>query len=247
MTKKFPIYKVRDPSDKDVVVMHNRFDISFRLLLVGRSGMGKTSYLTNIFLNTKLGYVDKFHGDNLFFFSPNIQEDNKLKVIISEKNVPKSNLFDEIEPLETIYDLLVEEARGYMEDGKPIPPSVIVIDDFGFSGAMSNQKRFNAIQKVFSNGRKFNVGIVVLIQAYSMVSNVIRSNATGLVIGNQSNAELERIEMENNYLMPKKNWVAMFRTIVREKHDALIINYSNSLQNIYQTKDFEVIDYKKYM
>ena len=143
--------------------------------------------------------------------------------------------------------MIYEEAREYLEEKKSIPPSVIVIDDFGFSGAMSNHKRFNAIQKVFANGRKFNIGIVVLIQAYSMVTNVIRSNATGLVIGNQSNAELERIEAENNYLMPKKNWISMFRTTVKEKHDALIINYSNPLQDIYQTKDFQVIDYKKYM
>ncbi len=38
----------------------------------------------------------------------------------------------------------------------------------------------------------------------------------------------------------------MFRDNVREKHDALIINYSNNFEQMYLSRDFEEIDYIKY-
>ena len=87
---------------------------------------------------------------------------------------------------------------------------------------------------------------MVLIQSYSQASNAIRSNATGMVIFNQSNAELELIEKENNYLTTRRQFLKMFRDNVREKHDALILNYSNGYDLMYMSNNFEKIDYAKY-
>ena len=67
-----------------------------------------------------------------------------------------------------------------------------------------------------------------------------------MVIFNQSNAELELIEKENNFLTTKKQFLKMFRDNVREKHDALVLNYSNGYELMYMTRDFDQIDYLKY-
>ncbi len=171
-----------------------------------------------------------------------------MRTIIEEKDIEERNLFETIDDdtLQVLYESLIEEFHESVAEGEKPRQKLIVIDDFGFSGQFSNQNRFGMIQKLFCNSRKFGISIVVLIQQYSQASNTIRSNSTGLVVFNQSNAELELIEKENNYLQTKKQFINMFRDNVREKHDALIINYSNNFEQMYLSRDFEEIDYIKY-
>ncbi len=248
MPNKLKILKVKDKTDKNVVKLDKLFDVNFRLLLVSRSGGGKSNFLTNIILNDKLKYKNIFDGDDIFIFAPNIMADEKMRTIIEEKDIEERNLFETIDDdtLQVLYESLIEEFHEAVAEGEKPRQKLIVIDDFGFSGQFSNQNRFGMIQKLFCNSRKFGISIVVLIQQYSQASNTIRSNSTGLVIFNQSNAELELIEKENNYLQTKKQFINMFRDNVREKHDALIINYSNNFEQMYLSRDFEEIDYVKY-
>lgn len=248
MPKKLKILKVRDKSDRNVIKLDKLFDVNFRLLLVSKSGGGKSNYLTNILLSDLMPYKNIFDGENIFLIAPNVMADEKLRMIIEEKDIPDGNLLDSVDDdtLGVLYDELVDTFHEYNSQGKKAPHHLIVIDDFGFSGQFSNQNRFGMVQKLFCNSRKFNVSIVVLIQSYSQASNAIRSNATGMVIFNQSNAELELIEKENNFLTTKKQFLKMFRDNVREKHDALVLNYSNGYELMYMTRDFDQIDYLKY-
>ena len=245
---KVKILKCRDRTDNHVIKIDKMFDVNFRLLLVSKSGGGKSNYLTNILLSDLMPYKNIFDGEDIYLIAPNVMADQKLKMIIEEKDIPEGNLLDSVDDdtLSVLYEELIEKfSEAVALDEKP-PNSLIVIDDFGFSGQFSNQNRFGMVQKLFCNSRKFGISIVVLIQAYSQASNAIRSNATGMIIFNQSNKELELIEAENNYLDTKKQFLKLFRDNVKERHDAIIINYSNSHDDIYMTADFEAIDYSKY-
>ena len=248
MPNKLKILKVRDKTDKNVIKLDKLFDVNFRLLLVSKSGGGKSNFLTNMLLSDLMPYKKIFDGEDIFIIAPNVMADEKLRMIVEEKEIPDGNLLDSVDDdtLSVLYDELVDTFHEFNSQGKKPPHHLIVIDDFGFSGQFSNQNRFGMVQKLFCNSRKFNVSIVVLIQSYSQASNAIRSNATGMVIRNQSNAELELIEKENNYLTTRRQFLKMFRDNVREKHDALILNYSNGYDLMYMSNNFEKIDYAKY-
>ncbi len=249
MKTKHRILKVKDKTDKNVIELGDLFNVNFRLLLVSKSGGGKSNYLTNILLSNNLPYKNIFDGEDVFLIAPNVMADEKLKMIIEEKDIPEGNLIDSCDDdtLSVLYETLIEKFTEATANDEPVPKSLIVIDDFGFSGQFSNQNRFGLVQKLFCNSRKFGVSIIVLIQQYSQASNAIRSNATGMVLFNQSNAELETIEKENNYLETKKQFTKMFRDQVKERHDCLTINYSNKHDKRYLTQDFEPIDYSKYL
>ena len=248
MPNKLKILKVRDKTDKNVIKLDKLFDVNFRLLLVSKSGGGKSNFLTNMLLSDLMPYKKIFDGEDIFIIAPNVMADEKLRMIVEEKEIPDGNLLDTVDDdtLSVLYDELVDTFHEFNSQGKKPPHHLIVIDDFGFSGQFSNQNRFGMVQKLFCNSRKFNVSICVLIQAYSQASNAIRSNATGMVVFNQSNAELDLIEKENNYLTTRKQFLKMFRDNVREKHDALILNYSNGYDLMYMSNNFEKIDYAKY-
>lgn len=248
MPKKLKILKCIDKTDRNVIKLDRLFDVNFRVLLVSKSGGGKSNYLTNMLLSNLMPYKNIFKGENIFLIAPNVMADQKMRMIVEEKDIPEGNILDSVDDdtLGVLYDELVDTFHEHNALGEKPPHHLIVIDDFGFSGQFSNQNRFGMVQKLFCNSRKFNVSIVVLIQSYSQASNAIRSNATGMVIFNQSNAELDLIEKENNYLTSRKQFLKLFRDNVREKHDALVINYSNDYELMYMSRDFEKIDYLQY-
>ena len=53
---KVKILKCRDRTDNHVIKIDKMFDVNFRLLLVSKSGGGKSNYLTNILLSDLMPY-----------------------------------------------------------------------------------------------------------------------------------------------------------------------------------------------
>ena len=241
LNKKLKVLKMIDKTDNHGVKVERLFDMSFRLLLVGKSGVGKSNLLGNIMLNEKFKYKNLFEGDRIFIFAPSVMADEKLKTIVEEMDIPNGNIFNEYsdELLLNVYDLLIEDFKDRMEDKEKIFPFLFIIDDFAFSGKFAS--RFNALAKVFCNSRKFSGNVICLSQTYTQVAKNIRNQATGMIIFNTNNRELNVIEEENNFLEDKKTFMKMFRENVKEKHDFFVINYSNKHSEMYLDKNFDVI------
>jgi hypothetical protein len=50
------------------------------------------------------------------------------------------------------------------------------------------------------------------------------------------------IEADHNYLETKKEFMKMFRNVMNEKHSFLVVNYTNSKEQRYLDKNFDVIN-----
>jgi len=240
--KKLKVLKVKDRTDKMTISVNRLFDLPMRLLLFGKSGHGKSNLLVGLLLNKNYGYDKIFDGDRIFLFAPSPYADEKLKIIIEEKSVPDSNVFDEYsdELLLEVYDMLVEDFKDRAEEGEPLKMSLIVLDDLSFSGKLAG--RFNALAKVYCNSRKYLISVICLSQAYTQIAKNIRSQASGMIIFNTSNRELKSIEEENNYLKGGKSaFFEMFRNNVLTKFDFLCINYSNDYKELYLNSEFKNI------
>mgnify|MGYP001200836126 FL=1 len=246
LNSKLKILKVKDKSDKhgkDIPVL---FSLPMRLLLIGKSGSGKSNLLINLLANEKFPYDKLFDGDRIFIFSPSLRGDEKLKTLIKYKEIPDSNLFEEYsdELLLELYEELVDDVSERLEENEKVEPALIILDDLSFSGRLAN--RFNALSKLYCNSRKFQISIITLAQAYTQVAKNIRLQATGMIIFNTNNKELGTIEDENNFLKSKKAFYNMFRSVVIERTDFLAINYSNNFKDLYLDKNFNFIDGNKY-
>jgi len=240
--------KVRDKTDNFATDIPTLFNLPFRLLINGRSGSGKSNMLVNLLLNDAYPYKQLFDGDNIYLFSPTASGgDYKLDVLKEELEIPDENAFEELddELIDDLYENLVDDYKEKVKDKETPDNVLIVIDDFSSSGAMSS-KRFNKIAKVFCNGRKFLISIVVLQQSYLHTNKTIRENSSGLILFNTSQKALETIEADNNYLKSKKQFLNMFRDNVKEARDFLVINYSNPFNELYLDSSFNVIDTSQY-
>ena len=237
------ILKMKDKSDDFTVDKGLLPKLPFRGIICGKSGSGKTSALGSMLLLPEF-YLHNFNGSNIYIFSP-LLNDFKIETIIKVKEIPDGNIsmnFDDT-LLGLVYDKLVEDFQHDMISGIIPEHKLIILDDLSFSGAFTSG-RFNNVSRVFCNGRKQNISIILTTQLYTHVLPVCRENASFLIMYNTSLKQLESVAEEWNYLSTKKSFIKMFRANVIEKHDFLCINHSGKSSEMYLNKNFEVINNK---
>jgi hypothetical protein len=235
------VYRVKDKADNHGV-NHELFDIPFRLIIVGKSQLsGKSNLVVNLILRDDM-YSKYFNGEDIYIVSASIDTDKKLQLLIEQKDIPQMNLYKKYneDELMDLYTLVEEEYKqAILQEDKP-KNKLIIFDDISFSGDLK-KKRFGVINKLFSNGRHINFSTILTAQTYSSILSSARENATGAILFNCTNKQLELIENDHNYLKTKKEFMEMFRNNVVEKHDFLVVNYSNPKDKRYLNSDFEPI------
>ena len=244
--KKYQILKVKDSTDDFTIDIPRIISVPFRMLVNAKSGLGKSNFLCNIFLNDAFPYKKIFKSDDIYLFSPTVKGDKKLEILAEELEVPDSNCFDELDDslIDDLYENLVDDYKEKISNKETPNHTLVIIDDFSSSGLMA--KRYNKLVKFYCNSRKFLCSIVILQQSYVHTNPSIRENSNALVIFNTSNKNLEKIEAEHNYLKTKKQFMEMFRSNVKDR-DFLLINYTNKQEELYLDSCFEPIDTDKYL
>lgn len=237
------LYRMRDNTDKHTIKKSGElFNLPMRLGLVGRTGAGKTSVIGNL-LARKDYYLGDFNGDDIYIFSGSLDGDAKLKTIINQLDIPKSNLFDKYDGgvLHTIYDHICELHNEAIEDKRTPKHSLIILDDVSFTGAMARHNaKDDAINRVISNGRKFLVSIIQTAQKYTQLSTTSRENLSGVMIGPSTLKQLELITADWCYLKDKNNFKDMFRRQTQNSHDYFIANIESPA--VYLAHDFSPLD-----
>ena len=249
MSKKLKLYKMIDKTDSNTTEKDIIDNVPFRMIICGRSGLGKTSLIGGLLLLPNF-YKNDFLGERIFLFSP-MKNDYKMSVIVKEKDIPADNIFTEYDDdvLNALYDSLVDEYEENLEDGvkdKKKLNSLIILDDMSFDGSLKSGM-YNAINRVFMNGRKNMISICVSSQLYVQISTGQRSNATSIFFYNSAMRQRELFETDNNYLQSKKQFFKMLDDNLKNKRDFIYVNYSNEKDKFYLDKDFNVIDTSKYL
>lgn len=248
--KKFKILKMKDVSDSFVTKKEQIFNLPMRLLIIGKSGDGKSGYLGNLLLRKEF-YRDDFLPENIFIFSGSVNGDKKLQTIIDEIEIPETNIFSgyDEDNLEGVYDHLVDEFNDNVEDGikdKKKLNSIVILDDLAFNNSFKDKGKNDMIRKVYMNGRKYSISIMILSQKYSAVSTSIRENITGLILGKSSNKQLEMVSDDHNYLKgkdSKKRFIDMVKSATDKPFSKFIINFTQP--ELYQDTDFEALQEPK--
>jgi hypothetical protein len=244
---KLSIYKVKDSAENHYIDKEVIFNVPFRLLVVGRSYFsGKSNMICNLLLRDEF-YNKDFSGNNIFIVSPSLDTDEKLQKLVEVKEIPEANLMISYDEgmLEELYKMLEEEYE-YCIDNKIKPEhKVIIFDDMSFSGALK-AKQHGIINKMFSNGRHLLISVLLTAQQYVSISTSARENASGLIIFNSSNKQLETVEADHNVLPDgKKPFMKMFRECIQDKHSFFVVNYSNPIESRYLDCNFKPITYNK--
>ena len=169
--------------------------------------------------------------------------DYKLELLVKRKNIPDLNIYTEFDNtlLSALYDKLTEEFETEMVLSRKVSNKLIILDDLSFDGSL-RKGLYNMVQKIFCNGRKHNISIIITSQYYTHISPVCRTNASGAILFTMNDRQLDTVSEENNYLDTKKNFKSLMKAFLKERHDFIVINYSNSRrEGLYLNSSFEKI------
>ena len=237
--KKIEILKVKDSSEAYYTKKNQIFDLPMKIAVIGASQRsGKTNFIINA-LGRDRFYGKDFKPENIYIFSPSLQT-NKWQRFIEAKDVPPENLFDSLneDELTSLYEDVEEEYHDAVENKKKPPNKIVIFDDLSYDGSLRGKTKFGIIDKLVCNGRHFNLSSAFLVQTYKGLAPDVRANLSGLVVFNISTRELESVINEHSYMPSNKDFMKMFRKVTKKKHSFMIINYSNSPEELYMTHNF---------
>ncbi len=185
MDSPIEVYKMKDKSDNFVIKKDRLFNLPARLLLLGKTGCGKSGKLGNLLLRSDM-YRNDFLPENIFIFSGSVKGggDLKLNEIIEQLDIPSSNVFDNYdeEALNVIYEMLVDNYNEALRDKRKPDHSLIIFDDLGFSNLQKQNKKNDILNKLMANGRKFLISTFTLNQRITQLSRSCREQVSGAII-----------------------------------------------------------------
>lgn len=236
----YDILPVKDQNHKKVIKKDMIFDLPNRLLFNAKTGQGKGVQIANYILRPEY-YANDFRGEDIYFFSPSLKTDMKSKMIIKQKKIPNTNLFESLdeESLGAVLDFIQENYEYAVENNEPIRHSLVIIDDLMPSMKAKNNGNF---QDLFIRSRHYCCSVWATLQFYNKCPPVCRNNANGIILFEVNNKQLEDIIADHNYLPDKKSFLRKYRKAVSpSKHSNFIINYTNPKESMYLNTNFEPI------
>ena len=238
------VLRVKDPHDS-YHIKKDLFDLPMSLIVVGKSQLsGKSNFLTWLLCSESAGYTKDFDGENIFIVSPSFTNDNKLKIIQRQFDIPPTNIihqFDE-QIIEGIYEQVEEQYEEHESDDIKPPQSLIIFDDVSFD---PDFKKSKIVKKIFQNGRHILLSTIVTAQVYTNVSTAARENSKGLILFDSSDRQIERMAFDHSTLS-MRDFKKMFRDTTKKKHSFMCINYSNDNDKRFLNTEFEPIDIESY-
>lgn len=246
MPQDYNILNVVDSLEDYKIKKDKIFNVPHKIIAIGRSGSGKSGLLVNLY-GRGMYYKHDFKGDNIYIFSVSAKTDDKIKALISLKDIPESNIFsDEFNPdeLEAVYETIKDNFIEDKEDGKNPEHCLIILDDLAYSNDLKGyDKKSNIINKVFMNGRHVNTSVYLTTQKASLIGTGVRCNADGCILfGQLTKKELDVIAEDFNHLPKKQDFTDMYLKNTPTRHDFMVVNYHNK-GGLYQDNKFNTIPF----
>ena len=193
---------------------------SYRMLLIGPSGPGKTNALLNL--------IQKQNNDSaidkIYLHAKDLSEPKYQFLIEKCENAGIKNLNDPSTFIE--YSNTMDDVYNNIDDYNPKRKRkrLIVFDDM--KNFKKTNKKFQAIIKeLFIRCRKLKISLVFITQSYFSVPEDVRSNSTHFLIMKIHNRrELQQIAINHSEDIDYKDFLRNYRNCTNEPYSFLTID-----------------------
>ena len=154
-------------------------DHSFRTLIIGGSGSGKTKFLLNLIENQP-------DIDKIYLYAKDPYE-SKYQYLINKRESVGINHFEDPKPFME-YSNDMHDIYKNTDDYNPDKENkiLIVFDDM-IADMIHNKKIHSIVSELFIRGRKLNISLVFITQSYFKVPKDVRLNTSHFFIADIPN------------------------------------------------------------
>ena len=188
---------------------------SYRKLIVGGSGSGKTNALLNL-INNQLD-IDKIY---LYAKDPYEAE---YQYLINRREKVGLNHYDDPKAFME-YSSDMQDVYKNIENYNPGKNrKVLIVFDDMIADMINNKKLNPIVTELFIRGRKLNISIVFITQWYFKVPKDVRLNSTHLFIMKIPNKrELQQIALNHSSDIDFKDFMKIFKKYTAEPYPFLV-------------------------
>ena len=188
---------------------------SYRKLIVGGSGSGKTNALLNL-INNQLD-IDKIY---LYAKDPYEAE---YQYLINRREKVGLNHYDDPKAFME-YSSDMQDVYKNIENYNPGKNrKVLIVFDDMIADMINNKKLNPIVTELFIRGRKLNISIVFITQSYFKVPKDVRLNSTHLFIMKIPNKrELQQIALNHSSDIDFKDFMKIFKKYTAEPYPFLV-------------------------
>ena len=214
------------------------------IVVIGRKGSGKTYYISK-----KLLPELDVKKSRRFLISPTAENDDTLSKKFNKENVFlqfKDDILDHIKSVieeETKeltfkfhhrWDKEKEEyvvIKSRIKKKPQLPAYLLIADDCAGSKAF---KQNGALSCFYTRHRHLRTHVITVSHAYRQTPVLMRVNSNRLIIFNQNNSEMSKIEQEHSKEPKSKDFFDIFRQATDPEYGTFIIDYYS--KPIYKNK-----------
>ena len=190
---------------------------SFRMLIIGSSGSGKTNTLLNLI--NDLNPIDK-----IYLYAKDLHEPKYQYLINKREQAGIKNLNDPhafIEYSDDMNDLL-DDINNY---NKNRDKNVLIVFDDMIADIEYNKNFKRIIKELFHRARKINVSIVFFTQSYFRALKDATLNSTHYILKKIDNkTELIRIAEEKSGYLDYKDFLEMYNYCIKKPYSFMTID-----------------------
>jgi hypothetical protein len=208
--------------------------VPFRMIVAGPSGVGKTQLLQSIILDFYRTKGGKSVFARVYVFSPSVHADPVWGPVrrfcereLGQDDKKEKFLFDHYDPAE-LREVIETQKRvvaagKQQEDLKKLWSILILVDDYADDVAFVRQSAM--LHALFTRGRHAKISSIVSTQKYKALANIIRVNASALIVFRcRSMLELQAIIEENSAVLGKDGLMRLYHEATEEPYSFLYID-----------------------
>lgn len=224
--------KLRKLQEMNILPAH-----PFRLLLVGRSGSGKSMNLVNLMTRPHMyGRLDpkdpKTHFfDLIFLFSPTAEGGDDLA---DHLDLPINRIITEEKQFYPVLEHILKTQKDIIErkDLLKSPKICLIFDDCQSAEKFLRSENFT---KIFIAGRHYNISVICCGQSWTKFNRVTRLNSSNIMLYPSSGSEVDLLTDEYTPVNSnKKDFKKLVQHATSEPYSFLHINNQVKMKDRYR-------------
>ena len=189
-------------------------DHSYRILIIGGSGSGKTNTLLNLINNQP-------DIDKIYLYAKDPHED-KYQLIKKRQSIELKHLNDPKAFIEYFNDMHdVYKSIDYYNPDKE--NKILIVFDDMIADMINNKKLNSVVTELFIRGKKLNISLVFITQSYFKVSKDVRLNTIHFFIMKIPNErELQQIAINHSSDIHTKDFINIYKNCTDKSYSFLV-------------------------
>ena len=190
-------------------------DHSYRILIIGGSGSGKTNTLLNLINNQP-------DIDKIYLYAKDPYEDKYQFLIKKRESIGLKHFNDPKAFIEYSNDMhdVYKNINDYNHDKEK---KILIIFDDMIADMINNKKLNSVVTELFIRGRKLNISLVFITQSYFKVpKDVILNTTHSFIMKIPNKRELQQIALNHSSDIDFKFFFRIYKKYMDETYSFLV-------------------------